>query len=109
MPRRAKDIDRWGFPVRHAARIELLRPVRRKASPNRTRAGFRSNAKLLPALRRLCNEPREGRTLTHEQIATACGVSAGVILNLERSGLRKLRVKLPADLLKQLQESMRLL
>ena len=109
MPRRAKDIDRWGFPIQYVAQLEPARPVRRKASPNRTRAGFRSNAKLLPALRRLCNEPREGKTLTLEQIALGCDVSPGTVLAIERSALRKLRVKLPANLLQQLKESMRYL
>lgn len=55
------------------------------------------NEQMLVALRRLCAEPRHGIPLSTRQIARACGFDKEHILNIERSALRKMRLRLPPD------------
>lgn len=55
------------------------------------------NEQMLEVLRRLCAKRRNGVPMSSREIARACGYDHQHILNLERSALRKMRLRLPPD------------
>lgn len=83
-------LDRWGFPLPPAALAKIA-----ASQPLPRYAGMRS--KFLLGLRRLCGERTEGQTFSNRQIARECGVSSEIVRRTVRSGLRKLRNRLPPE------------
>jgi len=88
-------IDRWGFPIRSrivtypAKTLPKLDPRFTEASPKR-RA-------LVARLQTMCRNRAEGQTFSNREIARFCGVSPEYIRKIGRSGLRKLRDRLPGE------------
>jgi len=85
-------LDRWGFPLRGAV-VKARPPARRPVKG----PGSAGHARLLAALRTLCASRKRGQTFSTRAIARASGFSPKYIQNTERSALRKMRNRLPAE------------
>lgn len=87
MPR-AKNIDRWGFPLQHPVQESL--PKYGPLSPK--------GKGLVSGLRELGAGQVDGQTFSYDEIAAKCGVSGPYIKQIEFSALKKLRNRTPAEL-----------
>ncbi len=96
-------IDRWGFPL-SPAQLRLLQQrilaAEKQANPPvpKIRRGSATDRNFLSGLRHLCRIRREGQTFNSYEIATATQTSHTHIENLTRSGLRKMRGRLPPEI-----------
>ena len=99
---RAKNIDRWGFPLTWTQ--IALRDKARQPPPLR-RFRFKRSVRarlLLDKLIELQHVQQPGECLSCQRIAAACGISPEYVGQIEQRALKKLRNKFSAEEQKEL-------
>lgn len=99
-------LDRWGFPIRpgNIVTIEIVPPPPVRILPVQQGKGSFVEARMLPALRELCEKSPRGKCHTRTEIALACGVDKDTVRGIEKQALKKLRARLGKAYTRQLAE-----